>query len=64
MNAAPVTMAQQAPTTTTVAQVINAFWQVYAHNINAGASHRIELPINLKNVIGDGGIAIIANRLR
>ena len=62
MNAAPATMAQSAPTN--MRQVINAFWQVHAQNINSGASNRIEAPITLKNVIGDEGIAIIATRLR
>ena len=55
-------MAQSAPTN--IHQVINAFWQVHAQNINSGALNRIEAPITLKNVIGDEGIAIIATRLR
>lgn len=62
MNAAPATMAQPAPTT--VPQVINAFWQVHAQNINSGGSISIEVPITLKNIIGDNGITIIATRLR
>lgn len=62
MNTAQATMAQTQPTT--VAQVIDVFWQVYAQNLNSGASDRIEVPINLKNVIGDRGVAILATRLR
>lgn len=62
MNTAPATMAQSPPTT--VAQVINMFWQVYAQNLNSGASDRIEVPLTLKDVIGDGGVAVFANRLR
>lgn len=52
------------PALTTVPQVINAFWQVHAQNINSGGSISIEVPITLKNVIGDNGVAIIATRLR
>ena len=49
---------------TTVPQVIDAFWQVHAQIINSGASDRIEVPITLKNFIGDNGVAVIATRLR
>lgn len=61
MNNAPAT-AQSPPLT--VAQVINHYWQVYAQNLNSSASDHIEIPIILKNVIGDRGIAIIATRFR
>ena len=55
-------MVNSAPLTKT--QVINAFWQVHSQSINSGAPICIEMPIALRDTIGDDGVAVIATRLR
>lgn len=60
MNAVPTTMAQ--PTHMTVPQVIDAFWLSRLQILDAGASDHIEMPITLKDVIGNDGVAIVAAR--
>lgn len=60
MNAVPTTMAQ--PTHMTVPQVIDAFWLSRRQILDSGASDHIEMPITLKDVIGNDGVAIVAAR--
>ena len=45
-------------------QVVENIWTIFAHNINSGACSYIEMPLNLKAVLGDEGVTIIALRFR
>lgn len=62
MNTAPATMAQPQPMT--VEQVINMVWRAHTHAMDLAGSQRLEVPMTLKDVIGDEGIATIATRLQ
>lgn len=52
------------PQTMTVEQVINMVWQAHTHAMDLAGSQRLELPITLKDVIGDEGIVTLATRLQ
>ncbi|KAL6713548.1 hypothetical protein ACLMJK_009013 [Lecanora helva] len=60
VNQAPATLV---PATTTF-QLIENLWIVFAHQINSGACSYIEMPINIKAVLRDEGLMMIANRFR
>lgn len=62
MNIALAAIAQSTPTT--VDQVINVFWQAFAQNLNSALGDRMEVPINISDIIGDEGVTILATRLR
>ena len=60
-----VTHAQVAhPQPGVTSQAVDNIWTIFAHNLNSGASSYIEMPINLKSVLGDKGLDIIASRFR
>ena len=45
-------------------QVVDAFWVLYSGHLNSGAWDKVEMPINIKFVIGQKGIDILAARFR
>lgn len=56
MNQAPAVPASPGASN----QVVDNLWTIFAHNINSGACSYIEMPINLKAVLGEEGLTIIA----
>lgn len=42
--------------------MVDTIWQIYNQNINSGACQHIEMPMNLKSVVGEKGLEIIAFR--
>lgn len=44
--------------------LLETVWQIYAQNINSGASSYIEMPFHLKGAFGERGLEILAFRFR